>query len=218
MSRATRARASRRKRRQSSRRLGVPVTIAAVVVALLALAFATTRDEPAPVPAGVEQFRPVAVLGAALPPMPRAGTNPAVGLALHTIEGHSFDGTPVRIGAFGRPTLVVQLAHWCPHCQADVPVFTRSLREVGLPPGVDVVALSTWADPARPNFPPSQWLAGEGWPVPTLADDAASSAATALGLSGTPTYLLADSAGTVRWRYAGEVPVDTLEQALAAVS
>ena len=46
-------------------------------------------------------------------------------------------GCAVSIEADGRPKIVVFLAHWCPHCQAEVPRLVDWFGENGVPDDVD---------------------------------------------------------------------------------
>ena len=57
----------------------------------------------------------------------------------------------------------------------------------------------------RPNYPPSAWLAREGFTIPTLADDAKSSAASAYGLTSFPYFVAMDAKGNVVARVSGEL-------------
>jgi len=80
--------------------------------------------------------------------------------------------------------------------------------------GVDVYAVSTWADASKPNFPPGRWLREEGWPVPTLVDDKDSSVGRAFGLHGTPFWVFLDGTGRVAGRLEAELGGAGLERAL----
>ena len=49
------------------------------------------------------------------------------------------------------------LAHWCPHCQAEMPRLV-ALAKAGKLDGVDVTGVATGTNPGYPNYPPSAWL------------------------------------------------------------
>jgi thiol-disulfide isomerase/thioredoxin len=167
------------------------------------------------------QTRPVAVSGAPLPELPDgAGPDgdPARGRPMPEIRGASFDGAPVVIAPDGQAKMIVFLAHWCPHCQAEVPPLVAWVAGGGLPAAVRLYAVSTAVAPDRANYPPSQWLARERWPVPVLADDARSSAAHAAGLSAFPFFVLVAADGRVAARHAGQIPVDELKQRVARLA
>ena len=61
------------------------------------------------------------VEGSALPPLPDSGDDPAVGLTAPVLTGESFDGSAVTTASEGGPVMVVVLAHWCPHCNDEIP-------------------------------------------------------------------------------------------------
>ena len=68
---------------------------------------------------GLVQVQPVNVTGNPLPEFPGNGSaDPAVGLEAPVLKGRSFDGSKVTVGGTtAKPTLVMFMAHWCPHCQ-----------------------------------------------------------------------------------------------------
>jgi thiol-disulfide isomerase/thioredoxin len=117
-------------------------------------------------------------------------------MAAPVLRVASFDGTPVTIGGDGKATLVVFLAHWCPHCQRELPVLARWLEDGRLPSSVSLYLVSTAASRERPNWPPSAWLRVVGLNVPVLAADRQSSAA-AYGLSASRSS--PPSTSTARW-------------------
>ena len=183
------------------------VVVLAAVIALVA-GSGGGNDKPR-----VGETRDVTVSGDALPKSDDPVNDPAVGLKIPDVSGSLFDGTPIRITKNGHPKLLVFLAHWCPHCQKEVPVVTRYLDEQGgLPDAVDLLAMATSTTPSRPNYPPSAWLEREGWPVPTMADDAASSAGNAFGISSFPAFIAVSPTGTVVARRTGEISTDEFQQ------
>jgi thiol-disulfide isomerase/thioredoxin len=168
--------------------------------------------------AGVEETRPVQVAGTALPPLPDSGPDPAVGKPIAEVKGASFDGTPVSIGPDGKPKVIVFVAHWCPHCQREVPVLVGYLRAHPLPADVELVAVATSTSPDKPNYPPSAWLKTVGWPGRVLADSANSDAAAAFGLTSFPYFVTVDASGNIVARAAGELTTDRIAQLIAGVS
>jgi thiol-disulfide isomerase/thioredoxin len=175
------------------------------------MATRSTKGAPA-----VAQVRPVEVTAGALPTYAPGGSDAAVGRPAPEVRGAGFDAATVRIMHDGTPKLVMFVAHWCPHCQKEVPVVAGWTR-TGQPEGVSVVAVSTGVDPIRPNYPPSAWLDREGWTVPTIADDGQGSAAAAYGLTAYPYFVAVRADGTVAARATGEQSVAQL-QALAAAA
>jgi thiol-disulfide isomerase/thioredoxin len=150
-----------------------------------------------------------------LPPMGNSNVDQtATGQEAPTVTGTDFDGEEVTITNDGRPKAIVFLAHWCPHCQAEVPSVQRWLNDTGGVDGVDMYSVTTAVDPRRNNYPPQRWLEDEGWTVPIIRDNAASSVLTAHGNGGFPFWVFTNSDGTVALRVAGEIPINDLEQIL----
>jgi thiol-disulfide isomerase/thioredoxin len=152
-------------------------------------------------------FGPVTVDGTALPSFEGTDDDPAVGMLAPTLSGLSPEGEPVTVGGDGQPTLIAYLAHWCPHCQAELPVLVE-LAESGAFDGIRTVAVLTGTNADAPNYPPVPWLDREGWTGDVLLDDAASTAAAAHGLSSYPFLVALDADGAVVARTSGELPAD----------
>jgi thiol-disulfide isomerase/thioredoxin len=147
---------------------------------------------------------PVQIEGAALPKFVDSVGDPAVGQTIPTLTGKSvFDGSPVVVRPTGKPQAIVFLAHWCPHCQREVPTLVK-LAKAGKLDGIDVTAVATATSPDAPNYPPSAWLKGQSWPYPVMADSTSYQAGTAFGLSAYPMFVLVDANGTVAGRSTGE--------------
>jgi len=157
----------------------------------------------------------VRVSGESLPPMSGSGSSdPAIGMTIPSVAGFEADNSPVSIKP-GSPMLVAGVAHWCPHCQAEVPLLV-DWREAGIiPDSVEVIGVSTGVDETRGNYPPASWLAQEGWSDPVLVDNEAGDAFAALGGQSFPYLLAVDASGTVVGRTSGEAPVEEV-QALVA--
>lgn len=161
---------------------------------------------------------PVEVAGTALPRLGNAAiaADPALGQAAPTLIGEDFDGETVRVDAVSEgPTMVVFLAHWCPHCNNEVPRLNE-LRDAGrFPEGLNIVAVSTGISPGRPNFPPSEWIEDVGWTYPVIADGIdferqVMIAADAYGVDAFPFTVLVDGDGTVAARWSGESEPDEI--------
>ena len=167
-------------------------------------------------PGQVEIASTVAVSGTPLPMLPGSGNDPAVGKTAPTLTGVTFNGTPVTIGNTGRAHLVIMVAHWCPHCQAEVPRIV-ALSKAGQIP-VPVVTVATGTDSSAPNYPPSAWLAREGWPYPVLVDSKTETAATAYGLPGYPFLVFVDAQGKVVGRLSGEIAPSDLTKLFTALA
>ena len=175
-----------------------------LVLALAAIVSSGGGDEKQSA-AGIEEIRPVTVTGTPLPEFEPGGADPAVGQTIPEVKGQSFDGSPLTIGRDGRSKLIVFVAHWCPHCQKEIPLLAEWLKSNSLPSGVDLYTVSTGVTSKRPNYPPSAWLKKEGWTAKTLADSAEQQAADAFGLSSFPYFVAVDGAGKVVVRTSGEI-------------
>ena len=216
MSQARRAAAARKVR--ARRRLPIWIGLGVVIVAAAVIAVvASGGSSHSRTASGIVQVRPVTAAGS-LPPASSGGpADPAVGAALPTIRGQSFDGTPMVIGPDGRPKVIVVVAHWCPHCQREMPLLTEYLRVNPAPAGVDLVVVATDTASSRPNYPPSTWLAAMGWPTPVLADDTQGDAGQALGATGFPSFVAVNAKGMVVSRSSGEIPTSAFGALLASV-
>src|SRR5690606_25349693 len=85
---------------------------------------------------------PVKINGSPLPQFGR-GDDEAVGRPFPSMTGQSvFDGSPVAITDDGRAKVVIFVAHWCPHCQKEVPRIQSWLDDNGKPADVDLYAVS----------------------------------------------------------------------------
>jgi thiol-disulfide isomerase/thioredoxin len=143
----------------------------------------------------------------------------ATGLESPKVTGENFAGSEVVIDpADGRAKAIVFLAHWCPHCQAEVPLVQEWIDAGGGVDGVDMYAVATAMNSARGNFPPSAWLDNEGWTAPVLRDDNSNSVLRAFGSGGFPFWTFVNADGTVALRIAGRMPVDQLESIMQGLS
>ena len=179
-----------------------------LVVAVVAIASSGGSGGKKKSAAGVVETRPVTITGTPLEKLPASGPDPAVGKEIPEAKGQSFDGTPVDIRSDGRPKLILFVAHWCPHCQREVPLLAKYLKSNPLPKGVDLYTVATATSPQRPNYPPSAWLDKVGWTAPTLADSDDEKAAAAFGLPGFPYFVAVDGSGKVVARTSGEITTD----------
>lgn len=150
------------------------------------------------------------ITGAQLPDFQNPNGDAAVGLAAPEVSGTDFTGKPVAIKNDGRPKVVLFIAHWCPHCQAEVPLLQTWVSAGGVPQGVDLVSVATGIDPTRPNYPPEAWLAREGWTTPVIVDPT-NSVAAAYGLPAYPFWVFIGPDGKVVARAVGEISIPDLE-------
>jgi thiol-disulfide isomerase/thioredoxin len=197
------------------------VAVVAVIGVVVVLVVGSGGDEDEDA-SSVAPFRPVTVTGDPLADFTteiRAGDidDPAVGQPVPVVAGTDYDGNEITIDpATDGPTMVVLLAHWCPHCNAEIPALNEWRDSGGVPDGLNIVGVSTGASPDAPNYPPDEWLVDMDWQWPVLADDvqpvdgAPPPAMAAYGGTSYPTMVFVDSDGTVVERVSGEIPIDVL--------
>ncbi len=184
----------------------VGVIIVVGALAILILASSRTRDTNA------EQTAAVELSGDNLTAMPaelsisNATNDPAAGEVAPTLVGTDFEDNTITIEPDGRPKVIYFLAHWCPVCQAEVPVLQQLITAGQLPADVDVYAVSTGVDRGQGNYPPESWLEREGFQPVTLRDDATSSAFAGFGGASFPYAVYLDADHKVIARSAGQVP------------
>jgi thiol-disulfide isomerase/thioredoxin len=215
--------ASRKGARQEARRRLPLVGILIVVVAVVlvgAVAITQLGGDDSNQPSGggsVAEVQSVTVAGQPLTPFPGNGADdPSIGATAPVIDGKSFDGTPESIGgAIGRPSLVVFVAHWCPHCRAEVPRLVEWRADGTIPEDIDLVAVSTGVESDLPNYPPSAWLEQEGWPGRVMTDDADGTAAGYYGLPSYPYFVALDAEGRVVTRATGELDQQAIEDVVS---
>jgi cytochrome c biogenesis protein CcmG, thiol:disulfide interchange protein DsbE len=208
------------------------LALVVVVVGLAALiAVVVTRDDdddadtastvPPASDASADALDPaaasVSVEGQRLAPF-EGGEDPAVGQAAPTLRGTDYSGADVTIApGTGGPMMIVFLAHWCPHCNDEIPVLLEWRDSGEMPAELQVFGVSTAVSDERPNYPPGEWLQDKGWEWPVLADDAQLTAVNTYGVTGFPFFVIVDADGDVAARGSGEIPIDELDALVDSV-
>ena len=195
-------------------RVIIGVVAAVLLLGVIGLVVALGSDDGDEPTAGAEQpYGVVTVDGDPLPPLGE-GDDPAVGQVAPTVRSERSDGqTNLAPGEEGQPTMVVFLAHWCPHCQAEVPLLVE-MAEDGVFDDIRTVAVLTGTTDTRPNFPPGAWLDREGWIGDRLYDDESSTAGLTYGLTGFPMLVFLDEDGRVTQRVSGQQPREAIQAAV----
>lgn len=157
-----------------------------------------------PVQSGSEEFwetGSVEILGDPIP------VNADIGAAAPAFKAQPNNSRqPIMVDpADGTVRLIGFFAHWCPHCQREVPRVAKWLAENGMPEEIEIIAISTAVREGAPNYPPSEWLIDENWPTQVLVDNEEGELATAYGLGGFPYWVLVDATGTAMHRSSGEL-------------
>lgn len=191
--------------------LGVKIAIGAAVLAvLIAIIVFAVQDDGGEARSGVA-FQSAQIDGETLPQMTDGAADPAIGMTIPTVNGKSFDGSPITIEP-GEPQVIAFLAHWCPHCQAEVPLLVEWQQSGELKDDVKLIGVSTSANEIQGNFPPASWLEREEWTNPTLVDTPRNAVLQAFGVAGFPTLIAVKADGTVAQRASGELALDQVQQ------
>jgi thiol-disulfide isomerase/thioredoxin len=160
-----------------------------------------------------KENQPVVIEGTILESLGDDAIDPMVGQVAPTLNGATFDGSGVSVTpGDGQAYMIVFLAHWCPHCNREVPRLIEWQASGAVPSELQVVGVSTAVASDRPNYPPSQWVVDKGWTWPILADSSSREAAEAYGVSGFPFFVIVGADGTVKARVSGEVEIPALTQ------
>ena len=183
--------------------IGVVAMVAvAVAVAYLAGRDAEERDQSS----GVPQVADVNIEGEHLSPFDGQEPDPAMEMLAPAFAATTFDGVEVSVlPGDGTAKVIGFFAHWCSHCQRELPRITNWLAANQLPAGVEVIAVSTAVDSGRPNYPPSAWFEEEQWPAVAVRDSESNEIGDAYGLRGFPYMVAIDADGRVVARVSGEL-------------
>ena len=113
--------------------------------------------------------------------------------------------------------MLLFLAHWCGYCQKEVPAVQEYIDLIGIPDGVEIIAVATSIDRARDNYPPHDWLKEEGWSEAQIYD-LDREIGTAYGLNAFPYWVFLDKELNVVARRTGNLPQDQVGQLLVALA
>ena len=143
----------------------------------------------------------VVILGDPIP------VDPEIGYLAPAFKAQLNDGTELVTvdPADGTVRLIGFFAHWCPHCQREVPRVSKWLEENTIPAEIEILAVSTAVREGTPNYPPSEWFTKERWPTDIFVDNQDNDLAAAYGLAGFPYWVLVDATGRVVHRSSGEL-------------
>ena len=209
---------------KSSRKTFLIIGAAVLLAAAIAIGFSGGSDDATTQPrTTVEgevasgEFQPVIVDGDVLSPLGDGNGNPAMDAAMGktapTLNGYTFAGNPVSItpGASAQPIMLVFLAHWCPHCNREVPRLI-DWKELGLvPEGLRVIGVTTASRNDQANWPPSDWIEEMKWPFEVFVDSEAGDAANAYGVDGFPFIAIVNAEGKIVGRHSGELELADLD-------
>ena len=175
----------------------------------------TTTDTVVTVPGGVQpaEYQKVSSTGGMLAPLPESGADTETGKSVAVLKGYDLQGRPVTIdpAGEGKATMVVFLAHWCPHCNREIPVLNKWRESGEVPTGLRVIGITTGSKADQANWPPSKWMTAMKWPFEVMADSEAQEAAAAYGVAGYPFIAFVGANGKITARTSGEIPVEQLQ-------
>jgi cytochrome c biogenesis protein CcmG, thiol:disulfide interchange protein DsbE len=142
---------------------------------------------------------------------PTLANDPAIGMVLGPLSVTSYpDGTSEIVDpSDGLPRVWLVWAHWCPHCQAELPALAEVYPQIA-DSSVGLVTISTNQDPSRGN-PQDEYLASSDFPF-TVFIDSNDAAAAQMGVASFPSWMITDGDGSVVSRWSGEIGADTMVQ------
>lgn len=221
------AQAQRKKKQtgKSSSKAFVIIGVGVLLAGAIAIGFSggtsnSTTTQPKTTVEGqvvAGEYQPVAVEGEALSPLGDGNGNPAsdtaMGKTAPTLNGYTFAGNPVTIqpGASSQPLMLVFLAHWCPHCNREVPRLIDWQEQGLVPEGLRVIGVTTASRNDQANWPPSDWIEEMKWPFEVFVDSETGDAANAYGVDGFPFIVMVNAAGQVVGRHSGELELADLD-------
>tara|TARA_B100000900_G_scaffold95058_1_gene78168 strand:+ start:494 stop:1096 length:603 start_codon:yes stop_codon:yes gene_type:complete len=188
--------------------------IAGAVVLVVGLAVAigvTLVDEPLDgnLPEGE-----TTVIGQILPEYAAENDDNIVqGQEAPTFSGPNENSEIVSIEKNGNAKALLFLAHWCGYCQKEVPIVQEYIDLIGIPEGVEIIAIATSIDRSKSNYPPHDWLESEGWSEVQIYD-IDREIGTAYGINSFPYWVFLDKDLKVVARRAGNLPIDLIGQQL----
>jgi thiol-disulfide isomerase/thioredoxin len=199
----------------SARAIIIGVAIVIALAAAIAVFASGGDDSSSPdttaaiVDGGVApgEYQKVTVDGDALEPLGKDATDPARGKVGPNISGYTFSGFPVSVkpASDGTPTMLVFLAHWCPHCNAEMPRLINWYEDGLVPDDLRVIGIGTASRKDQANWPPSEWMQSFDWPFEVMADTETNQAGVAYGVDGYPFMVILDKDGKVVARHSGEM-------------
>ena len=196
----------------AAQRRVVLIALGVVVLAAIAavVAIVATRDDSATTSTkDLKQVQPVEVVGEPLPTPEAGAADNSVGRQVPQVNGKTFGGRSIAIKK-GKPTLIIGINREDVDVQRVVEDIVQWHHAYLTPSKLNVVTVVTGPGRDTATDPVSSWLVREEWPFPVLVDDAAGTAAIALGFVATPGIVLLDPEGVVVFRVLGPLPSERL--------
>ncbi len=143
--------------------------------------------------------------------------NVSIGLQAPTFSAPNENSEIVSLEKNGNAKALIFLAHWCGFCQEEVPSVQEWIDTIGVPEGIEIIAVATSIDRARDNYPPQKWLEQEGWSE-TQIYDLDRTIGDAYGLTAFPYWVFLDNELNVKARRTGNLPQDAVGQLLVQLA
>jgi thiol-disulfide isomerase/thioredoxin len=175
-----------------------------------------TESLAAPAASGASAATAPAEPAGVLPPFEQGQPDAALGVALGDVTGHEYytDDEVTFDPGDGVARAWLIWAHWCPHCQREMPAVSEWYREnADAYPNVELVSVTSSIDPNRGN-PLEPYLDELQTPFPVLVDDDLS-LAEQFGLNAFPFWVFTSGDGTTVLRVAGYLEVDQVADIFA---
>lgn len=135
----------------------------------------------------------------------RAERGTAVGQLAPEFELAKTDGTPISLKELeGNPAMIVFWTAWCPVCKEEAPHVNKIYEEFG-PKGLSVVGINIGESDARVQ----EGIKEFGIKY-TVAKDTSTAVAKSYKVVGTPTVVILDKKGTVKY-FGNEIPKNSGE-------
>lgn len=201
-------------RRGGASRFVFPAVIAVVVVAAIAVALVFLLNRGGNDSASTSQAAPTT---ADPGPTGQGGDLTVSGTATPGAPAPALSGPDLASGKryslaemTGKPTLVVFWAHWCPHCQKEMPVVQQVADEQAGSFNFLTVTTAIGQQPAAPRFStPERLMATDSITMPVLRDGR-NEAAVAYDVKGFPAFYMVDAAGKLVGTASGEMTAEEL--------
>jgi thiol-disulfide isomerase/thioredoxin len=151
-----------------------------------------------------------------LPRYSDQGPDQAIGMELSFVEGpDAYSEANLTIDPTdGTKRIWMIWAHWCPYCQEELPALNAWWPEASAAyPNAELVTVTTSMDPSRGN-PLEPYLESSQFAFPVIVDTDTQIAAQ-FGVNAFPFWMVTDGDGTVLFRGAGALGIDTIEQLFA---
>ena len=143
--------------------------------------------------------------------------NVSIGLPAPTFSAPNENSEIISLEKNGNAKALIFLAHWCGFCQDEVPSVQEWVDTIGVPEGVEIIAIATSIDRARDNYPPQKLLEREGWSE-TQIYDLDRTIGDAYGLTAFPYWVFLDNELNVKARRTGNLPQDAVGQLLVQLA